>query len=116
MEIEIALPLDNDGFLRRECPSCERQFKWFHGHTADRPDHYLDPPLYTCPTAAKPRGMTPGGRKSNWSSPKARLRDRSWTPWPTNSRTPSERHEGSDLSRHEAVARTLPCLSRNQTT
>lgn len=24
----MALPLDSDGFLRRECPTCERQFKW----------------------------------------------------------------------------------------
>lgn len=21
-------PLDSDGFLRRECPTCEREFKW----------------------------------------------------------------------------------------
>jgi hypothetical protein len=24
----MALPLDGDGFLRRECPDCEREFKW----------------------------------------------------------------------------------------
>lgn len=24
----ITIPLDSDGFLRRECPTCERQFKW----------------------------------------------------------------------------------------
>jgi endogenous inhibitor of DNA gyrase (YacG/DUF329 family) len=24
----MSLPLDSDGFLRRECPTCERQFKW----------------------------------------------------------------------------------------
>ena len=29
MEIPVQLPLDDDGFLRRECPSCEGQFKWF---------------------------------------------------------------------------------------
>lgn len=28
MSIPIELPLDSDGFLRRECPSCEGQFKW----------------------------------------------------------------------------------------
>ena len=43
-------------FLRRECPSCERQFKWFHGHTADRPDHCLDPLLYTCPYCGEAAG------------------------------------------------------------
>jgi len=26
--MSLTLPLDDDGFLRRECPSCERQFKW----------------------------------------------------------------------------------------
>jgi hypothetical protein len=24
----MSLPLDGDGFLRRECPTCEREFKW----------------------------------------------------------------------------------------
>jgi hypothetical protein len=28
--LEMSIPLDSDGFLRRECPSCERQFKWIH--------------------------------------------------------------------------------------
>jgi hypothetical protein len=26
--LTIAFPLDGDGFLRRECPTCEREFKW----------------------------------------------------------------------------------------
>ena len=26
----VSLPLDSDGFLRRECPTCEREFKWFN--------------------------------------------------------------------------------------
>jgi hypothetical protein len=25
----MEMPLDNDRFLRRECPTCEREFKWF---------------------------------------------------------------------------------------
>jgi DNA-directed RNA polymerase subunit RPC12/RpoP len=28
VEMGIAFPLDNEGFLRRECPTCEREFKW----------------------------------------------------------------------------------------
>jgi hypothetical protein len=24
----MAIPVDSDGFLRRECPTCEREFKW----------------------------------------------------------------------------------------
>jgi len=27
---EMSVPLDSDGFLRRECPTCEREFKWFN--------------------------------------------------------------------------------------
>lgn len=27
---EMSLPLDSEGFLRRECPTCEREFKWLH--------------------------------------------------------------------------------------
>jgi hypothetical protein len=28
VSFEMAIPLDSDGFLRRECPTCEREFKW----------------------------------------------------------------------------------------
>ena len=28
--LEMPMPLDADGFLRRECPTCEREFKWHH--------------------------------------------------------------------------------------
>jgi hypothetical protein len=28
MNIPISVPLDSDGCLRRECPTCEREFKW----------------------------------------------------------------------------------------
>lgn len=45
----MSLPLDSDGFLRRECPKCELQFKWLPGGTGDEPDDYLDPPVYHCP-------------------------------------------------------------------
>ena len=26
--LDMAVPVDSDGFLRRECPTCEREFKW----------------------------------------------------------------------------------------
>lgn len=29
------MPLDSDGFLRRECPTCEQEFKWSVDSTAD---------------------------------------------------------------------------------
>ncbi len=28
MELEIPIPRDQDGFVRRQCPRCERVFKW----------------------------------------------------------------------------------------
>jgi hypothetical protein len=30
IRLEMSMPLDSEGFLRRECPTCEREFKWFH--------------------------------------------------------------------------------------
>jgi hypothetical protein len=45
----VQLPLDADGFLRRECPHCYQQFKWHNGPTADRPDDEVDVAVYYCP-------------------------------------------------------------------
>lgn len=33
--IPMSLPLDKDGFLRRECPNCERQFKWWPSSSSE---------------------------------------------------------------------------------
>jgi hypothetical protein len=57
MEISVSLPLDN-GFLRRQCPQCDRQFKWHHGPTDDRPADFIDPPLYHCPYCGQTAGLT----------------------------------------------------------
>lgn len=42
--IKISIPLDSDGFMRRECPSCEREFKWLP--TAEGGE---SPAAYRCP-------------------------------------------------------------------
>ena len=50
----ISLPLDSDGFLRRECPTCERQFKWRpsrDGEPVESTDQYFCP---RCGGAAGP--------------------------------------------------------------
>lgn len=48
MDVSISLPLD-DGFLRRECPTCGRQFKWW-SHDADGQPAEAEPaPFYFCP-------------------------------------------------------------------
>jgi hypothetical protein len=36
-ELTLSLPLDDDGFLRRECPHCEREFKWWPSDESDEP-------------------------------------------------------------------------------
>ncbi len=46
--ISVSLPLD-DGYLRRECPVCMRQFKWWYGHHPSRPADARDPEEYHCP-------------------------------------------------------------------
>ncbi len=44
----MSLPLDSEGFLRRECPTCEREFKWL---PSDRDDDSSKAPDggYFCP-------------------------------------------------------------------
>jgi hypothetical protein len=47
VKISLTFPLDSDGFLRRACPSCGREFKW-------RPDEPAGesvsvPEVYHCP-------------------------------------------------------------------
>lgn len=44
-EISVSIPLDNDGFLRRECPTCEREFKWLPSDNSYEPE----PGGYFCP-------------------------------------------------------------------
>jgi len=53
-EFTLSFPLDEDGFFRRACPNCSREFKWLHSEGDD--SH--DPPVeYFCPycgVAAEP--------------------------------------------------------------
>ena len=41
----VSLPVDSEGFLRRECPFCEREFKWLPNDA----DATLEPAGYHCP-------------------------------------------------------------------
>lgn len=45
--VSVEVPLDSDGFLRRECPSCERQFKWFAHDDGSEDVEHVD--QYFCP-------------------------------------------------------------------
>lgn len=37
MEIEASVPLDNDGFLDRQCPACNRLFRWLPSDESEPP-------------------------------------------------------------------------------
>lgn len=39
--------------MRRECPKCEREFKWHYGPTDERPSDFNDPPVYYCPLCGR---------------------------------------------------------------
>jgi hypothetical protein len=48
-ELSISLPLDADGFLRRECPECERECKWLYSDDSEP----APSDGYACPYCAK---------------------------------------------------------------
>ncbi len=54
--IPMSLPLDADGFLRRECPNCERQFKWWNTSSVedDAEEVQEAPEAYYCPYCHEP--------------------------------------------------------------
>jgi hypothetical protein len=38
----MTVPVDTDGFLRRECPTCEREFKWLPSASEDAEEEATD--------------------------------------------------------------------------
>jgi hypothetical protein len=40
-QLSMSFPLDSDGFLRRVCPSCEREFKWLPTPEGEEPNFEL---------------------------------------------------------------------------
>jgi hypothetical protein len=54
IRVSVEIPVDDDGFMRRECPSCERQFKWF-AHGAEDPGA-IPADQYFCPLCGVPAG------------------------------------------------------------
>ena len=50
VELKMEVPLDEDGFLRRECPHCEEQFKWRPTPNArSQAENLSELPTYFCP-------------------------------------------------------------------
>ncbi len=58
ISIPMNLPLDKDGFLRRECPNCERQFKWWPTPSSEDASEETQeaPEAYFCPYCHEPAG------------------------------------------------------------
>jgi hypothetical protein len=59
VQLSMSLPLDSDGFLRRECPTCEREFKWLPSLDPDADEDVTKtdgageaPESYYCPYCA----------------------------------------------------------------
>jgi DNA-directed RNA polymerase subunit RPC12/RpoP len=49
LALEMSMPLDSDGFLRRECPTCEREFKWLHTSEEEGTSAPIADGGYFCP-------------------------------------------------------------------
>ncbi|MBF6229361.1 hypothetical protein IU470_30255 [Nocardia abscessus] len=54
MEYSVPIPLDFDGFLRRQCPTCGEQFKWHHGPFNEKAESAPPADLYYCPLCGQP--------------------------------------------------------------
>jgi ribosomal protein S27E len=55
IQVSFDVPLDDDGFVRRECPTCERQFKWFTHAEGEVGAVATD--QYFCPFCGVPAGV-----------------------------------------------------------
>lgn len=54
--MSVSLPLDSDGFLRRECPHCEGEFKWHNGPANEEAEQAEVPVTYYCPLCGQSAG------------------------------------------------------------
>ncbi|MGI9084877.1 MAG: hypothetical protein ACR2FE_06245 [Aeromicrobium sp.] len=79
--MEISLPLDSDGFLRRECPHCEQEFKWHDGPANDQAEQQPHSDTFYCPICGEPAGPD-----SWWTQTQLDLIDNA-----------TERHVGQEL-------------------
>ncbi len=54
--MEVSFPLDGAGFLRRECPHCEREFKWHNGPANEQAEQQTPSDVHWCPLCGEPAG------------------------------------------------------------
>jgi hypothetical protein len=53
--IPVQVPLDSDGFLRRQCPTCEEQFKWLSSDSVGEEPEPVE--QYFCPLCGQAAGL-----------------------------------------------------------
>lgn len=49
MEVPVSIPTDLDGFIQRECPTCEKKFKWHVGPIDREAEDEPTTGFYFCP-------------------------------------------------------------------
>ncbi len=54
MELSVEMPLDGDGYLDRECPSCGGSFRWHHGPIGEVPAGAPEVDGYYCLYCGQP--------------------------------------------------------------
>lgn len=54
IRMPFTIPLDDAGFLRRECPTCEQEFKWFSHAEGDADAEVVS--QHFCPLCGVPAG------------------------------------------------------------
>lgn len=57
IQVSVPIPRDSDGFVRRECPHCTRQFKWHDGPANEEAEQHASPVAYNCPLCGQPAAV-----------------------------------------------------------
>lgn len=57
IEVSVDIPNDSDGFIRRECPHCMRQFKWHDGPANEEAERHPAADMYNCPLCGQPAAV-----------------------------------------------------------
>lgn len=57
IQVSVSIPVDSDGFIRRECPHCRGQFKWHDGPANEEAEQHSAPDAYNCPLCGQPAAV-----------------------------------------------------------
>lgn len=98
--MDVSFPLDLDGFLRRECPHCEQEFKWHHGKTEDAPQDFVYPDVHWCPLCGQSAAI------DQWWTPAQLDYQQAVVAGPLMDQVADELFSGISDSKHFKVTRT----------